>query len=87
MAHDQNRLLRPISLQSRDQVGAAWFAREDLIIYPLAIKDVLQIVDHGGFVARWIACIKPDNRLEVEENFGLSLVPIHNGLGGPSYEP
>ena len=78
--------LCPFPFQTRDQVGAVWFEREDLRADAFAVEDFLQVINHGGLVARWIAGINPDNRLVVEENFRLHLFPIHYGLGGDEPE-
>jgi hypothetical protein len=50
VTEDQDGFLASVSFQSRDQVRAARFEREDLKADSLAIENVLQVIDYRGLI-------------------------------------
>jgi hypothetical protein len=74
VSQDQQRPLRPVSLEPRDQVGAIGVHREGLRRDAFGFKHLLQVVDRQRFVAR--RGVEHHEGAVSLENLDLQLVPV-----------
>ena len=87
VAHDDDGPLGAVALDARDEIGAIWIEREDLVGNARAVENRLEIIHGLGFVARGIAGVDADQRREVIHGFRFELGPIHRiAIGGASPE-
>jgi hypothetical protein len=85
VAHQQERALAPVPLETGDDVRAVGLEREDLDRNPFRLQHLREVIGRGLLAARRghrrIARVEPDQRLEVAHGLVFDGRPV-GSLGG-----
>ena len=80
--HEQDRTLRAVAPDARDQVRALRLERERLDRNAFRLEHLFQVVDRAGFVAGRAAGVDLDQRTVVAQDLGPLFSPVDHG--GPA---
>ncbi len=78
--HHENRPLLAVALDARDEVGAARVLGEHLVRDALLVEHLLHVLHRARLVARRVAGVDADQRLEMLQGLGFDRLPVDRRL-------